>query len=152
MRIGTVRGDPAGRILVVDDDKAHREALGRVFAQAGYVVRLASSGEDALALLDSGPVDLVIADMRMPRTGGLELLKRVKVCWPATQVIILTAFGDFVSYLEAMESGAFQFLSKPVRRADIVTLARIAVRKARRVEFALARDPGNGGYPGGAVP
>ena len=152
MRIGTVRGDPAGRILVVDDDKAHRESLGRVFAQAGYVVRLASSGEDALALLDSGPVDLVIADMRMPRTGGLELLKRVKVRWPATQVIILTAFGDFVSYLEAMESGAFQFLSKPVRRGDIVTLARIAVRKARRVESALARDPGNGGYPGGAVP
>ncbi len=152
MRVGTVRGDPAGRILVVDDYREHREALGRVLAQAGYLVRLASSGEDALALLDSGPVDLVIADMRMPRTGGLELLKRVKVRWPATQVIILTAFGDFVSYLEAMESGAFQFLSKPVRRAEIVTLARIAVRKARRVESALARDPGNGGYPGGAVP
>ena len=150
-----MQGDPAGRILVVDDDKAHREALGRVLAQAGYVVRLAASGDDALALLDGGeggPVDLVIADMRMPRTGGLELLKRVKVRWPATQVIILTAFGDFVSYLEAMESGAFQFLSKPVRRAAIVTLARIAVRKARRVESALARDPGNGGYPGGAVP
>lgn len=146
-----MRDAPAGRILVVDDDKAHREALGRVFAQAGDVVRLAANGEDALALLDSGPVDVVIADMRMPRTDGLELLKRVKVRWPATQVIILTAFGDFVSYLEAVEGGAFQFLSKPVRRADIVTLARIAVRTARRIESALARDPGNGGLPGGAV-
>jgi len=133
----------------VDDHREHREALGRVLAQAGYGVRLASSGEDALALLDSGRIDLVISDMRMPRMGGLELLKRVKLRWPATQVIILTAFGDFVSYAEAMETGAFQFLSKPVRRAEILAFARIAVRKARRLESALGRDPGNGGCPAG---
>lgn len=146
-----MRDDPAGRILVVDDHREHREALGRVLAQAGYVVRLASSGEDALALLDSGPVDLVIADMRMPRMGGLELLKRVKLRSPATQVIILTAFGDYVSYAEAMETGAYQFLSKPVRRADILAFARIAVRKARKLESALGRDPGNGGRPAGTL-
>jgi FixJ family two-component response regulator len=67
------------------------------------------------------------------------------------QVIILTAFGDYVSYAEAMETGAYQFLSKPVRRADILAFARIAVRKARKLESALGRDPGNGGRPAGTL-
>lgn len=142
----------AGRILVVDDHRGHREALGRVFAQAGYSVRLASGGEEGLALLAGGPVELVISDMRMPRMGGLEFLKHVKLQWPTTQVIILTAFGDFVSYVEAMENGAFQFLSKPVRRAEILALARIAVRKARAAESLLMGGPGNGASPGACQP
>ena len=144
---------PAGRILIVDDNREHREALGRVFTQAGYcVVGLASNGEDALALLASGPVDLIIADLRMPGMGGLELLKRVKLRWPIIQVIILTAFGDYISYAEAVESGAFQFLNKPVRRADILALARTAVRKAKALESVIHGDPGNGGCPADAKP
>lgn len=115
---------PTGRILIVDDNREHQEALGRVFTQAGYcVVGLASNGEDALALLASGPVDL-----------------------------ILTAFGDYISYAEAVESGAFQFLNKPVRRADILALARTAVRKARALESVIHGDPGNGGCPADAKP
>ncbi|MEK7203882.1 MAG: response regulator [candidate division NC10 bacterium] len=143
-----MRDEAAGRILIVDDDRGHREALGRVFTQAGYVVRLAPNGEEALDLLAGGPVDLIISDMRMPRMGGLEFLKHVKLRWPTTQVIILTAFGDFVSYVEAMENWAFQFVSKPVRRAYILALARIAVCKARAAESLLAGGPGNGGSPG----
>ena len=139
---------PAGRILIVDDNKEHREALGRVLTQAGYhVVGLASDGKDALALLGRTPVDLIIADLRMPGMGGLELLKRVKPRWPSIQVIILTAFGDVISHAEAMEHGASQFLSKPVRRAEILAQTRIAVQEARAVESAIARDPGNGRGP-----
>ncbi len=138
----------AGRILIVDDNKEHREALGRVLTQAGYhVVGLASSGEEALALIAGGQVELVISDMRMPRMGGLEFLRHVKRCRPTTQVIILTAYGDYVSYAEAVQNGAFQFLNKPVRRADILALARMAVRKARTLDSVCHGDAGKGGCP-----
>lgn len=93
----------AGRILIVDDNKEHREALGRVLTQDGYhVVGLASSGEEALSLLSGGQVELVISDMWMPRMGRLEFLRHVKRCRPTTQVIILTAYGDYVSHPEAV--------------------------------------------------
>lgn len=142
-----MQDQPASRVLIVDDNRDHREALARAFAKAGYEVALAPTGEEALGLLAQARVDLVITDMRMPRMDGLELLRHVKLRWPTVQVVILTAFGDSISYMEAMESGAFRFLNKPVRRADILALAGTAVQKARTLESVVHGGPDNGESP-----
>ncbi|MBI3697624.1 MAG: sigma-54-dependent Fis family transcriptional regulator, partial [Acidobacteria bacterium] len=108
-----------GRILVVDDDESLRRVTQVQIGQIGYEVRTAASGHEALAILQQAPQDLVITDLQMPGTSGLELLKKVRAEYPETIVVMITAFGTVDSAVEAMKAGAYDYITKPVHPDEL---------------------------------
>lgn len=113
------------RILVIDDEEGMCWAVARALQDEGYFVRTATSGPDGLALLEQEGADLVLLDIRMPRMSGLEVLRRIKLRYPAMPVIIMTGFGSMPTALEAIEKGAVGYITKPFNIADL----KAAVRK-----------------------
>lgn len=82
------------RILVIDDDPEIDELVGKVLVRAGYEVRTATNGEDALAILATFDADLMIVDKNLPRMHGAELIREARRCVPAIAVILITAFPE----------------------------------------------------------
>lgn len=101
-------------ILVADDDATHREVLRTLLEEWGYAVWEAVDGEHAVALCRKQPFDLVLMDVRMPKKSGLEALKEIKVHNPAVPVLIMTAFSEVAAAVEAIKSGAYDYLTKPL--------------------------------------
>ncbi|MDR1576732.1 MAG: sigma 54-interacting transcriptional regulator [Deltaproteobacteria bacterium] len=117
-------------ILIVDDEPNYRLIMGELLEAEGYEVILAESGRLALGILEEhGWVDLILTDMTMPDGGGIELLVKVKERSPEIPVILLTAHGTIERAVEAMKEGAFDYLTKPCRNAEILR----AVSKALEV-------------------
>jgi len=102
------------RILVVDDEASQRDLLKLVLTEEGYNVETASSGEDAVKKVEDRFYNLVIMDMKMGGMGGLEALKSIKGISPAVQVLIVTAYASVDTAVDAMRSGALNYLTKPV--------------------------------------
>ncbi len=105
---------PEPRILVVDDDESLRRVTQVQLEQEGYTVTTAADGEQALALLEKSPQDLVISDLKMPGISGIDLLREIRQLYPEVVVILVTAFGTIESAVEAMKLGAFDYITKPV--------------------------------------
>lgn len=113
-------------LLIVDDDASLRQVMSMQLEEMGFRALAASSGADALQVLASEPVSLVITDYRMPGMNGMALLERVRADFPLTPVIMITAFGSIGNAVEAIKAGAFDYISKPI---DFDQLA-IVVRRA----------------------
>ena len=113
--------DPA-TLLVADDDPGLRESLERTLTREGYHVVLASDGRAALERVQAGGVDLIVTDLKMPGLTGLELLRAAKAIMPDVDVILLTAFGTVEEAVKAMKDGAYDFLTKPFRREQLIKL------------------------------
>ncbi|TWB23747.1 DNA-binding NtrC family response regulator [Nitrospirillum amazonense] len=111
-------------VLIVDDDAALRDALGEVVADCGHAPRFAPSGEIALTMLANDTVDAMILDLRMPGLDGLEVLRRVRTRSTSLPVTVLTAHASAANTIEAMRLGAFDHLTKPVGRAELVRVVR----------------------------
>lgn len=122
-------------ILVVEDEVNIRSALMTILEKLGHTVRGAGNAEDALALLEGFPADLVITDLRMPGLSGMEFLRRMKGKWPETEAIVMTAFGSIDTAVEAMRLGAYDYLTKPIDRDRF----HIVVEKALE-RHALAQE------------
>jgi len=116
-------------ILVVDDETAHLETLERLFDKEGYEVLTAEDGDDALDILRDRGVNLVITDLKMPGTDGMDLLRLTKKLRPDTEVILMTAFGTVERAVRGMKEGAYDFVSKPIKRARILKAAEKALEK-----------------------
>jgi DNA-binding NtrC family response regulator len=106
------------RILIADDDQPLCEALGEALAVAGFDVRLAASTEEALALARAEVFDVVLADVRMPGDGA-SLPRRVRDIWPEARVILMTGFDRPGVREKALSEGAFAYLYKPIRLAEL---------------------------------
>jgi two-component system response regulator HydG len=119
----------APTLLVADDDPAVRESLERTLKREGYQVVVASDGQAGLEQLKAGGVDLVLADLKMPGLSGLDLLKAAKTVAPDVDVIMLTAFGTVEEAVQAMKDGAYDFLTKPFQRAQLIRLIRKALER-----------------------
>lgn len=102
-----------GRILVVDDDQSILEVLEARLQAAGYRVYRASSGPEALDLLKSKPVDVLVSDMKMPEMSGMELFAEAAAILPHLPVIFLTAYGTIPDAVTAVKAGAIDYLTKP---------------------------------------
>jgi DNA-binding NtrC family response regulator len=102
-------------ILVVDDEENAREGLSKILTKEGYNVEMAANGREAIDTLKRLSFDLVITDMRMPLMDGFEVLREIKKMDESIGVIMITAYGEVESYLEAMNMGAFEYINKPVR-------------------------------------
>ena len=119
------------RILVVDDEINIREALAALLEDDGYTVTAASSTEAAMNSLRENLFDLVISDLRMDGGSGMDLLRWIRESWPATEIIILTAYGTVEGAVEAMKLGAYDYLSKPIDRKRLGLLIEKALEKQR---------------------
>lgn len=104
---------PIEKILIVDDESLIRSFLTETLKRKKYEVLTASNGKEAVTLLKSTPFDLVITDMKMPDTNGLDIVRKVKELTPHTSVIVMTAYGTVENAVEAMRLGAFNYLLKP---------------------------------------
>ncbi len=130
----------AGRILVVDDDRAVRAALRVNLSKAGWDVELATDGVEAVDSLRSRPVDVVLSDVMMPNMTGLELLSVVRERWPETRVVMMTGHGSVPDAVNAMKSGADDYVIKPVSRDELLVILAKALReKALRAELVQLR-------------
>jgi DNA-binding NtrC family response regulator len=107
-------------LLLVDDDPFILEGIGEDLESNGYQVTRASSGESAVQLLESTHFDLVITDLVMDSTNGIQVLKKTKVIDSDIQVIILTGYGDIDSAIEALRSQADDFLLKPCESQEML--------------------------------
>jgi two-component system, OmpR family, response regulator len=102
------------RVMLVDDEKDFRETLCKRLKKRKLDVVSAGGGREALAMLEDNPVDVVVLDVRMPDMDGIETLKEIKKGMPSVEVIMLTAHADVQVAVEGMESGAFDYLMKPM--------------------------------------
>jgi two-component system, NtrC family, response regulator AtoC len=118
-------------VLLVDDDLAHTQALVKILKDAGYQVSTAGDGHDALTILMQRPFDLVITDLKMPRKSGLDLLRSIRGMSPDIPVVVITGFGEWTTYMQAMNIGAVDYLNKPARRHDILLTIRKALARRR---------------------
>jgi DNA-binding NtrC family response regulator len=114
-------------VLIVDDEKNIRAGLGRALEMDGYRTLLAGDGQEALDVIRDEEVDLVIADLKMPRLSGEELLRRIVDQYPTVPVIILTGHGTIETAVQAMRDGAYDFLTKPVSLDRLSLLAKRAL-------------------------
>ena len=119
-------------VLVVDDELLIRKSLGKVLRAKGYAVELASNGAEGLEKASEVRPHVMILDMRLPDTDGLSVLRRVRQLDPLLQVIVITAFGDVQSAVDAMKLGACDFLRKPYEMEDIVLSVEGAARTFRQ--------------------
>lgn len=119
-------------MLVVDDEILIRKSLSRVLREKGYAVEGASTGAEGLEKIASVRPQVMILDMRLPDTDGLSVLRRVRQVDPLVQVIVITAFGDVQSAVEAMKLGACDFLRKPYEKEDIELAVEAAARTFRQ--------------------
>jgi two-component system response regulator AtoC len=111
---------PELNVLVVDDEPAVRQVLAAAIGKAGYAVETAASASEALARLEKSPIDVVLSDVFMPVTDGIELLKQARARGHAATFIMVTAFASVDSAIDAIKAGAWDYITKPVRNEEIV--------------------------------
>lgn len=131
--------DDAISVLVADDETELVSGIARMLKAHGMRVSTAHDGLEAMEALEAGPVDVALVDLMMPRLGGLEVLQKVRSRFPDTEVVMMTAFADVETAVKATQAGAYNFLTKPFRTFDEVSLV---IRQAaeRRKLRALAED------------
>ncbi|MEM7678367.1 MAG: sigma-54 dependent transcriptional regulator [Myxococcota bacterium] len=127
-------------ILVVDDEHEHTESLRRLFTRDGARVQTAASGELALEVVRSEPIDLVLVDLMMPGMTGQELMKAARAIRNDLDVIVMTAYATVENAVSAMREGAYDFIQKPFKSALILRVVERALeRRALRAENVMLR-------------
>ncbi len=119
------------KVLVIDDEDIVRTSCSRTLAPAGFEVRLARNGVEGLKILEEGPFDLVLTDLKMPDMDGIEVLVKIKENWPDVEVIIMTGYGTVKTAVKAMKMGVFDYIEKPFSPADLVALVRKAFERRK---------------------
>ena len=126
---GTVGAEISGRILIIDDDPHFLRVLQRILSGEKFQVTATSNPCEAVGLLRSGNFNLIICDLRMPDCDGLNLLQAIRGAGNEIPVIILTAYGEVDTYLEAMNAGATEYLNKPIKSEELIAVVRNCLRR-----------------------
>ncbi|MCG8605042.1 response regulator [bacterium] len=113
-------------ILIVEDDQNTRLGLQELLVEEGYQVESAENGSAALQKLKSGLVDLLISDLRLSDTSGLDLCRKIKIDYPNLNTIIMSAYSTPESRLEAKELGVYSWFTKPLELDSLLS----AIKKA----------------------
>ncbi|HEX2570255.1 MAG TPA: sigma-54 dependent transcriptional regulator [Polyangia bacterium] len=116
-------------LLIVDDEASNLESLTRIFMREGLQVLTAPGGREALEILRKQRVDVLLTDLMMANTSGMDLLKAVRSLGCEAEVIVMTAYGTVESAVEAMKEGAYDFITKPLKRAHVVRVVGKALEK-----------------------
>jgi two-component system NtrC family response regulator len=121
-------------VLVVDDEKNYPLILSAVLEEEGFETLTANSGKEALSILKSSDVDLVLTDMKMPSMDGIELLERIKEKDPDLPVIVMTAYGTVEKAVEAIQKGAYNYIQKPFDNESLIAYVHKAAAVYRVVK------------------
>lgn len=135
--------DGRARVLVVDDDREMRALLVDVLSEKGYKVEEAENGAEALIRLRARSFAAIVLDKNMPGLSGLDLLPGLRTICPETPVILITAFGDVGTYVDAIERGAFEYIFKPFRMEELLRVLQRALPSGRHT----VRSPFAPGVP-----
>jgi two-component system NtrC family response regulator len=119
------------RILFIDDGRAGREVALFNLRKAGHDVMAASNGQEGLALFSAGRFELVVTDVKMPGISGIDVLKRIHKLAPELPVLVITAFGNVETAVEAMKEGAYDFIGKPFHRDQLLLAVEKALERQR---------------------
>lgn len=119
------------RVLVVDDEKFIRDIIADFLGMEGYIVRTAEDGSSAVSELERARYDMIISDLKMPKMGGLELLREVGKSHPDTLTVIMTGFGTVETAIDAMKRGAYDYILKPFKVEEIVHIVQRGLEKKR---------------------
>jgi CheY-like chemotaxis protein/predicted regulator of Ras-like GTPase activity (Roadblock/LC7/MglB family) len=114
-------------VLIVDDDVAFRTTIGRDLTDQGFSVALAHNADEALALVTSRPIDVMLTDLRMPGADGIDLLERSRTASPRTRAILMSGYASARDYERAIECGAVRVLCKPFTSSELLQAIRQAV-------------------------
>jgi len=130
-------------ILLVDDDQEVLKALTKVLEKDGYSVIPHASALQAVRDINETKrhFDLVITDVSMPDLGGVAFLNAVKAAFPRVPVIVITAFGDWGQYMEAIRNGAYDYLSKPLDKSELLAAVRRALANGAKTSDSVSTTP-----------
>ncbi|MBK6520389.1 MAG: sigma-54-dependent Fis family transcriptional regulator [Polyangiaceae bacterium] len=120
-----------GRILIVDDEANARAALSEILHEEGYTTEVAADGFKALGKLADFNPDVVLTDLKMPGLDGIGLMHKVRELAPAVTVVVMTAFGTIPNAVEAVQKGAYHYLTKPLNFQELSLVVERAVERAR---------------------
>ncbi|MBD2703708.1 sigma-54-dependent Fis family transcriptional regulator [Spirosoma sp. BT702] len=120
----------AATILIIDDESRLRQLLARILELEGYTVLEAETARAGLKVLERDEVQLVISDVKLPDKNGIELSAQIKELYPATEIIVLTAYGTIADGVTAIKNGAFDYITKGDDNDRIIPLVSRAVEKA----------------------
>src|SRR3954468_5945441 len=118
-------------VLVVDDERSNVESLEKIFLKENMRVLVANDAKHALDQVRNHRVQVVLTDLMMPGTTGLELLRAIKQVQPEVEVVLMTAYGSVEAAVSAMREGAYDFVEKPLKRMTIVKSVRKAAERGR---------------------
>jgi len=119
------------KVLIVDDEKAIRWSLGEALQAQGYEVEEAENGKKCIKLFQKDPADIVILDLKLPDTDGIEVLKKIKAEDKDVPVIMMTAYGEVETAVEALKGGAYDFLLKPFQLEKMKTTIKNGLEASR---------------------
>jgi len=125
----------SARVLIIDDEDALRVSVAKIVSRLGHSVDTAGTATEGLALLAKQPYELVLTDFRLPDLDGLEVIERARALRPDTELVLFTGFGSIPLAVQAIKRGAYDFVTKPVKRADLERVISRALEKQ-----ALAAD------------
>ncbi|MFH1742246.1 MAG: sigma-54 dependent transcriptional regulator [bacterium] len=133
------------RILIVDDEMNARDGLRKALENPERVIETAPDGKDAVEKLGQRTFDVMLTDIRMPRMGGMELLRKAREEWPEMDVIVITAYGEVKNAVEAMKIGAYDYLQKPIDLDELeLKIERLMERRRLSMENEQLRKDNRG--------
>jgi DNA-binding NtrC family response regulator len=128
-------------LLIVDDERSVRDACREIATSLGYHTSAAESAEQALRLTDSQTVDVVFLDLKLPGAGGLEAMRQIKARRPEIEVIVVTGHGTVESAVQAMKSGAYDYVTKPFSMEELkLLLGRVSTHLKLKTENRVLRE------------
>ncbi|MDY7030831.1 MAG: sigma-54 dependent transcriptional regulator [Thermodesulfobacteriota bacterium] len=128
------------KILIVDDEPSMLEFLEIMLKKEGYNVTCSTSGKEAIDLCKKNLYDMVITDIKMPKVSGLDVLHHVKELSPETIVILITAYATMETAVQAMKEGAYDYISKPFKVAEIKMIIKNALEKKKQRKESTLLD------------
>lgn len=117
------------KVLVIDDEEALRSSVAKIITRLGHEVRTSANATQGLDRLAREPFDVVLTDFRLPDLDGLEVLERARAIRPDAEVVLFTGFGSIPLAVQAVKLGAYDFITKPVKRADLERVITRAIEK-----------------------
>jgi two-component system phosphate regulon sensor histidine kinase PhoR len=131
MEIKVAKTDNDIQVLVVDDELNIREGSQRILSRVGFEVLKASTGMEALELLEKQTIPIILLDLKMPGMDGMEVLKRIRQLDETILVIVITGFATVETAIEAMKQGAYDFIPKPFEPEQLRIVVNRAAEKLR---------------------
>ncbi len=122
-------------VLIVEDESRLRDVLVSSVEECGFLARAARAAEDAIAMMEQDPCDIVMLDLNLPGMDGLRCFEIIRERWPATSALILTGFGTVEAAQRAIRLGVVEFLTKPASLGDI----ELALHRAWRMRFEVPK-------------